>query len=731
MSWAWRIRSRRACRTSTTGSWKVSWPCPPPSSWIGRARSRSCWMRSGAGCHGRSGTARRWASPFPWPRGCASGRATSSASASRTSGCSGPPSRRCGAPSRPDAVTGRGPGPSSCSRASAPIGARGSSHERHAATRRRSRAALGRHRPLGGPASRRGPRALALPGPALLPDLARHLGPLQADRPGLSLGDSSALSHHGRVRDLSGPTRRHAKRRCSLSRVLVSRALALDVLLGRGHPGGDECGRQRSPPHARLLSARARAAVGDLLCPRGLRHRLARPRRPHGLVRHSAGAHRRAPGAPGRPNRAGGHGDRHVAGRPQCPLPGRAVRHPVRDAALDVRHPGGLSDEPRAGGLAAALRPQSHDGHHRGVPGRRAGDGARLEQPGHLRSERGRAGRARRLAVPPHGTELRGSGLVMRGLAVRVQGLSKRYCIGDAAPGPGHLRDALVDMLAAPFRRLGRPRAAAPEEFWALRDVSFDVPQGEVLGIIGRNGAGKSTALKIISRITPPTAGRVELYGRIGSLLEVGTGFHGDLTGRENIYLNGTILGMRKWEIDRKFDEIVAFAGVEAFIDTPVKRYSSGMYMRLAFAVAAHLDTEILLVDEVLAVGDLEFQRKCLGKMDEVARTGRTVLFVSHNMAVMRRLCDRGILLDRGQMVASGPMDTVADLYVRPDPAGEARARFDPRDRHGVGWAQVTDARIVDDQGGPAKGIPCDADLLIELSIEVTDGMPAGTSLRG
>ncbi len=319
----------------------------------------------------------------------------------------------------------------------------------------------------------------------------------------------------------------------------------------------------------------------------------------------------------------------------------------------------------------------------------------------------------------------------MRGLAVRVQGLSKRYCIGDAAPGPGHLRDALVDMLAAPFRRLGRSRAAAPEEFWALRDVSFDVPQGEVLGIIGRNGAGKSTALKIISRITPPTAGRVELYGRIGSLLEVGTGFHGDLTGRENIYLNGTILGMRKWEIDRKFDEIVAFAGVEAFIDTPVKRYSSGMYMRLAFAVAAHLDTEILLVDEVLAVGDLEFQRKCLGKMDEVARTGRTVLFVSHNMAVMRRLCDRGILLDRGQVVASGPMDTVADIYVRPDPHRESWARFDPRDRRGVGWAHVTDARIVDEQGSPSEGPPCDADLLIELSVEVTEGMPAGTTLRG
>src|SRR5207244_9443719 len=183
------------------------------------------------------------------------------------------------------------------------------------------------------------------------------------------------------------------------------------------------------------------------------------------------------------------------------------------------------------------------------------------------------------------------------------------------------------------------PRLAAADDFWALRDVSFDVQQGEVLGIIGRNGAGKSTALEIISRITPPTAGRVELYGRIGSLLEVGTGFHGDLTGRENIYLNGTILGMRKWEIDRKFDEIVGFAGVEAFVDTPVKRYSTGMGLRLAFAVAAHLEAEILLVDEVLAVGDVEFQKRCLGKMKDVATSGRTVLFVSHNMQAVSLLC--------------------------------------------------------------------------------------------
>ncbi len=316
---------------------------------------------------------------------------------------------------------------------------------------------------------------------------------------------------------------------------------------------------------------------------------------------------------------------------------------------------------------------------------------------------------------------------------IRVQGLGKRYRIGGPAQRPGHLREALVDMVASPFRRLvatGGARAAQ-EEFWALRDVSFDVEQGEVLGIIGRNGAGKSTALKIISRITPPTTGRIELHGRVGSLLEVGTGFHGDLTGRENVYLNGTILGMRRAEIDRKFDEIIAFAGVEAFIDTPVKRYSSGMYMRLAFAVAAHLDTEILLVDEVLAVGDLEFQKKCLGKMDEVARGGRTVLFVSHNMAAVRRLCGRGILLERGRVAAVAPMEAVADLYVRPGRDQGEGARFDPHDRRGTGWARVTDMRLLDEQNKPVAARPCDADLRVEVTIEVAGGAAAGSSLRG
>jgi lipopolysaccharide transport system ATP-binding protein len=269
------------------------------------------------------------------------------------------------------------------------------------------------------------------------------------------------------------------------------------------------------------------------------------------------------------------------------------------------------------------------------------------------------------------------------------------------------------------------------EKFWALRDVSFEVKRGEVLAIIGRNGAGKSTLLKVISRVTVPTAGRVGLRGRVGSLLEVGTGFHAELTGRENIYLNGTILGMRKREIDRKFDEIVEFAGIEEFIETPVKRYSSGMYVRLAFAVAAHLETEIVVVDEVLAVGDAEFQKKCLGKMGDVAQSGRTVLFVSHNMAVVQRLCTRGILLDRGAVVTSGPIGNIAARYQQSEGAKLDGAVFDPRSRRGAGWARTTDARILDGRGRRVSALPSDADLVVELTVEMTDSDISGGSLRG
>ncbi|MDQ3006440.1 MAG: polysaccharide ABC transporter ATP-binding protein, partial [Chloroflexota bacterium] len=224
------------------------------------------------------------------------------------------------------------------------------------------------------------------------------------------------------------------------------------------------------------------------------------------------------------------------------------------------------------------------------------------------------------------------------------------------------------DKLLSPWRRLSNPQSAirnrqSEEDFWALRDVSFEIKQGEVVGIIGRNGAGKSTLLKILSRITEPTNGRVGIKGRVASLLEVGTGFHPELTGRENIYLNGAILGMSREEIKRKFDEIVAFAEIEKFLDTPVKRYSSGMYVRLAFAVAAHLEPEILIVDEVLAVGDAEFQKRCLGKMSEVAYGGRTIMFVSHNMTAVQALCGQAILLNQGRLVAQGQVNNLIKRY--------------------------------------------------------------------
>ena len=255
----------------------------------------------------------------------------------------------------------------------------------------------------------------------------------------------------------------------------------------------------------------------------------------------------------------------------------------------------------------------------------------------------------------------------MDDLAIRVSNLGKLYRIGVAPERYRTLRDSLAQSLRAPFKRLGRGANGQAEDvgaLWALRDVSFDVRKGQVLGVIGRNGAGKSTLLKVLSRVTEPTEGEVEIRGRVGSMLEVGTGFHPELTGRENIYLNGAILGMRRTEIGRKFDEIVAFSEVEKFIDKPVKRYSSGMYLRLAFAVAAHLEPEILVVDEVLAVGDAEFQRKCLGKMSDVAQEGRTVLFVSHNMSAILRLTEEAIVLDKGRLVMRAPTTQAVDYYM-------------------------------------------------------------------
>jgi homopolymeric O-antigen transport system ATP-binding protein len=253
-------------------------------------------------------------------------------------------------------------------------------------------------------------------------------------------------------------------------------------------------------------------------------------------------------------------------------------------------------------------------------------------------------------------------------LAIRVSDLGKRYLLGGHQEAYATLRETIVDVAHGFLKRVASPRRQLrdrrDEEIWALRDVSLEVREGEVVGVIGRNGAGKSTLLKVLARITSPSTGRAEIHGRVGSLLEVGTGFHNELTGRENIYLNGAILGMRRKEIQRKFDQIVDFAELAKFIDTPVKHYSSGMYLRLAFAVAAHMETEILLVDEVLAVGDAAFQKRCLGKMEEAASAGRTVLFVSHNMAAVAGLCERAIWMEAGRIAADGPVDEVTDRYL-------------------------------------------------------------------
>jgi len=252
----------------------------------------------------------------------------------------------------------------------------------------------------------------------------------------------------------------------------------------------------------------------------------------------------------------------------------------------------------------------------------------------------------------------------MSDLAIRCEGLSKRYRIGTSRESYKTLRDVIAGAVATPFRRSNRNGNSNDGHIWALDDVSFEIKHGELVGIIGRNGAGKSTLLKILSRITKPTRGRADIHGRVGSLLEVGTGFHGELTGRENIFLNGAILGMRKAEIERKFDEIVSFAEVEKFLDTPVKRYSSGMYVRLAFGVAAHLETEVLLVDEVLAVGDAQFQKKCFAKMREIGNQGRTILFVSHNMSAVRNICKQAVIIEKGAVVAQGEINETVDRYL-------------------------------------------------------------------
>lgn len=292
---------------------------------------------------------------------------------------------------------------------------------------------------------------------------------------------------------------------------------------------------------------------------------------------------------------------------------------------------------------------------------------------------------------------------------IRVEELSKKYILGQRAGSAGGLRHAIEDAVTAPLRWVrgissGANKAGqGPEEteFWALQDVTFEVRKGEVVGIIGRNGAGKSTLLKVLSRITEPTKGRIGLKGRVASLLEVGTGFHPELSGRENVYLNGAVLGMRQAEVRRKFDEIVAFAGVEKFLDTPVKRYSSGMYVRLAFAVAAHLEPEILIVDEVLAVGDSEFQKKCLDKMREVTDGGRTVLFVSHNLSAVAALCNRAIYLKAGKLLMTGESNDVIARYQSDVAHHDEEPVSNPAFRSGSGTHRIVELRPLSKEFSP------------------------------
>jgi lipopolysaccharide transport system ATP-binding protein len=311
----------------------------------------------------------------------------------------------------------------------------------------------------------------------------------------------------------------------------------------------------------------------------------------------------------------------------------------------------------------------------------------------------------------------------MSDVAISVENLSKSYTISHEHRGRSRyktLREDLAEMPKRFWSRLGRNGQSSSETFWALKDISFEIKQGEVVGIIGRNGAGKSTLLKILSRITEPTSGQAKIYGRVGSLLEVGTGFHPELTGRENIFLNGAILGMSRAEIRARFDEIVAFAEIEKFLDTPVKRYSSGMYVRLAFAVAAHLEPEILVIDEVLAVGDAVFQKKCLGKMGEVALSGRTVLFVSHNMQAIQRLCQRAVLLSHGGIAYQGETKEAVTLYLSKELPGAVNVTSlkERRDRSGNGEIRLTSFKIENSAGQTLESVQSGEDVVFVFGYE-------------
>jgi lipopolysaccharide transport system ATP-binding protein len=296
----------------------------------------------------------------------------------------------------------------------------------------------------------------------------------------------------------------------------------------------------------------------------------------------------------------------------------------------------------------------------------------------------------------------------MSTLAISARGLSKRYRIGRRETGFQHLRRAVVHRRASEYK-------------WAVDDLTFDVADGDTIAVIGRNGAGKSTLLKLLARITEPTKGYADISGRVGALLEVGTGFHGELTGRENVYLNGAILGMTRSEVRRKFDEILDFSGVGSYIDTPVKWYSSGMYVRLAFAVAAHLEPDILIVDEVLAVGDAEFQKRSLGRMGEAAREGRTVLFVSHNMQAVRRLCKKGILLEEGKLVVEGPAESVVRHYLASIESADASVRRweDPETRPGDDLCRIAEVKIADQEGRPTSSLFSSRPIMVTIEFDL------------
>ena len=313
----------------------------------------------------------------------------------------------------------------------------------------------------------------------------------------------------------------------------------------------------------------------------------------------------------------------------------------------------------------------------------------------------------------------------MGDLAIRADNLAKSYRIDhEARRGYRTIRESLALLTKDPLRRSVR---TSHEMIWALKDVSFELMRGEVLGIIGRNGAGKSTLLKVLARITSPTSGRAEVYGRLGSLLEVGTGFHPELTGKENIYLNGAILGMSRREVQRRFDEIVSFAETEQFLDTPVKRYSTGMYMRLAFAVAAHLETDILIVDEVLAVGDAAFQAKCLGRIQQLGASGRTVIFVSHNMPAVLRLCTHALLLDHGRRIALGPTERVVRVYLESELGRTGERLWESvEEAPGDPVAKLRSIRVVPSAGSSADEV----DIRRPLEIEVEYSSEAPGSLR-